>query len=63
MLVKAMYILNQATGIIAVASAVVFALWSNELAKMVSGTSMILIGGMYIATSILTIVNKCSTKE
>ena len=66
MLNKAMDIMSLVTGIITTLSAIAFTICvriDNELAILVTGMITLLIGGMYLATSIMNIVNKYVIKN
>ena len=66
MLEKVMDIFNLATGIIMAVSSMAFVICSainNEVATLVCGVALFLVGGMYIATTILKIIGKYFTKK
>lgn len=66
MLNKAIDTLNLVTGLITVVAAIVFAIFTkvnDTFVLTICGMVMLLIGGMYIATSILTIISKYFTKN
>lgn len=66
MLAKAMDIFNLVTGIIMAVSSMAFVICTainNEVATLVCGVTLFLVGGMYIATTILKIIGKYFTKE
>lgn len=65
MLNKTIDLLLLVTGIVSVLSAIAFAVFvklASEIAMLISGISLLLIGGMYLATSIISIVDKYFTK-
>lgn len=66
MLNKAIDILNLATGLITVLAAIAFAICTGiEYAAIagICGIILLLVGGMYIATSILAIIGKYFAKN
>lgn len=66
MLNKAMDIMSLLTGMITTIAAITFAIcvkFNNEFAMLVSGLTVLLAGGMYLATSIMNIVGKYFTKN
>ena len=66
MLNKAIDILNLASGLIMAFAAIAFAIcvqFEYVSAVSICGITLMLVGGMYIATSILSIVNKYFTKN
>lgn len=66
MLNKAMDILSLVTGMITTIAAITFAICTkinNEFAMLVSGLTLLLVGGMYLATSIMNIVSKYVVKN
>lgn len=66
MLNKAIDILNLATGLITVIAAITFAICTGieyEFVVSICGIVMMLVGGMYIATTILSIIGKYFTKN
>lgn len=66
MLNKAIDTLNLVTGLITVVAAIVFAIFTkvnDAFVMTICGVVLLLIGGMYIATSILTIISKYFTKN
>ena len=66
MLNKAIDILNLATGLITVVAAIVFAIFTkinDAFVTTICGVVLLLIGGMYIATFILTIISKYFAKD
>ena len=66
MLNKAIDTLNLMTGLITVVAAIVFAIYTkinDTLVLTICGVVLLLVGGMYIATSILSIIGKYFTKN
>lgn len=66
MLNKAIDSLNLVTGLITVITAIVFAIFTkidNAFVMTICGVVLLLVGGMYITTSILTIISKYFTKN
>lgn len=66
MLNKAISVMGLATGITTTLAAIAFAICTkinNELAMLVTGVILLLIGGMYLATSTMEIVSKYFTKN
>lgn len=66
MLNKAIDTLNLVTGLITVVAAIVFAIYTkinDTFVLTICGVVLLLVGGMYIATSILSIIGKYFTKN
>lgn len=66
MLNKAIDTLNLVTGLITVVAAIVFAIYTkinDAFVLTICGVVLLLVGGMYIATSILTVISKYFTKN
>ncbi len=63
---KAISVMRLATGIITTLAAITFAICTeinNELAMLVTGFILLLIGGMYLATTIMEIASEYFTKN